>query len=256
MMAMVPLPLAPQPPVRSAMLVDSVLVNTCPTSFQKKARSWGRDCVMPVAETVCDAKQLVNSVVTGILVPVLGWLIVRSVFNGLPSSVRQVSAYDFTNDQGDFPTCKVQGILICCIIAILACGAVAAASSTAISYAFGAAGCVHGIREMVVVGCATGVPTCIAMIIGLMYLYHSGSRHQDNKDNASSSYVVPKGQKLMLLEVPEGANGSVSGVPINPDILQTGTSAMASYSGAGFPSSITVDQTASNLSSYQSPGGM
>jgi len=239
--------------VRSAMLVDSVLVNTCPTTFQK-ARSWGRDCIMPKAQTVCDAKQIVNSVVTGILVPVLGWLMVRGVFNGLPSRVRQVQNYDFTDDQGDFPTCKVQGILICCIMAILACAAVAAASSTAISYAFGAAGCVHGIREMVVVGCATGVPACLAMLIGLLYLYHSGSRHQDNKENASSSYVVPKGQKLMLLEVPE--DGSSAGVPINPDILQTGTSAMASYSGAGFPSSITVDQTSSYLSSYQSPGGM
>merc|ERR1712216_294390 len=140
---------------------------------------------MPKLKTVCDSKQVINAVVTGILVPVVGWLIVRMFFNGLPPRVRQVQNYDFTDDQGDFPRCAVQGIIILCIVAMIACGAVAAASSALISYSFGAAGCVHGLREMVVVGCATGVPASLAMIIGLLYLYHSGSRHQVNKDNSS-----------------------------------------------------------------------
>merc|ERR1711865_949502 len=143
----------------------------------------GRECIMPEVDKVCDSKQMVNSVVTGILTPILGWLLVRCIFNGLPPRVRQVQNY----------------------------------------------------------------------------LYHSGSKHASDKNAgaASGAWVPPKGHKLMLLEVPEGG-GPMSGTPINPDIMQTGNSAMASYANQGYPSSIVVDQTSAMLSSYQSqsPGGM
>merc|ERR1711865_1101943 len=219
----------------------------------------GRECIMPEVDKVCDSKQMVNSVVTGILTPILGWLLVRCIFNGLPPRVRQVQNYDFTDDQVDFPRCAIQGIILMCFAAILCCGLVATGVSAAISYGFGAAGCLHGVREMVVVACAAGVPSCLAMIVALLYLYHSGSKHASDKNAgaASGAWVPPKGHKLMLLEVPEGG-GPMSGTPINPDIMQTGNSAMASYANQGYPSSIVVDQTSAMLSSYQSqsPGGM
>lgn len=263
LMRLVPDPISPQSPVHSSVLIDRVLVKTCMADLA----GWGRECVMPHVETVCDNQQLINSIVTGIVVPVFGWLIVYCFFKRLPATcmsnpVRQSRDYD-THDEGNLPTCKIQGLLICCLVAILACGALAAGSSYGISHIFGAFGCLHGVREMMVIGCAAGIPGAMAIIFGLLYVYCSGNKHGGGKQ--PEAYQPPKGHKLMLVEVEEDQmaslrSGSVQGVPLNPDILQTGNSAMRAYGSAGGPRQINIDSTAMDLGGFQSgmarrPGG-
>merc|ERR1719478_1817913 len=151
------------------MLIDRVLVKTC----KAHPAGWGRECVMPKVEKTCDNQQLVNSIVTGIVVPVFGWLIVYMIF-GPGKQTRDVDTFD----EGNLPTCGIRGLLGACIVAIIACALLAAGSSAGITYAFGAAGCKHGTREMMVVGCASGIPGAISFIIGILYMHFSGHRHE------------------------------------------------------------------------------
>jgi hypothetical protein len=241
LMSKIPLATAPAPSLPSTMIMDRVLVKTC----NPHAEGWGRSCIMPEVNHLCDHRQIVNAVVTGILVPVLGWLMVQSIHKRCVGA-RQMNPTAMDDARGELPRCTSAGIFITCIGAVFACCFVAAASSSIISYSFGAAGCIHGIREMLVIGCATAIPGSFAMIVGLLYLYHSGTKHQLIKA-ADTTSPLPKGRKLMLVGVPPSGDMS-SAMAINPDIMQTGQSAMASYQGH---SRITVDDTSQILSHYQ-----
>merc|ERR1711988_1249630 len=115
----------------------------------------------------------------------------------------------------------------------------------------GAAGCLHGIRDMLVMAFASGIPGAISFIIGILYMHFSGGRHRAT--GGGTRYEPAKGQKLMLVEVEDGPGGQqVRGTPLNPDILMTGNSAMASYNSASYPRQININTTAMDLSSFQS----
>merc|ERR1712086_680777 len=82
----------------------------------------------------------------------------------------------------------------------------------------------------------TSVPASIAMLVGLLYLYHSRSQPVSEERQIAHSP-----HKLMLVEVPEGENVDLyHGRPINPDIMQTGRSAMSAYDAIGHPNPIQV----------------
>merc|ERR1712216_556753 len=161
------------------------------------------------------------------------------------------------NGPENFPVCSFGNIFVLSIIAVITCAAVAAGCSVGISYAFGAAGCKHGLREMIVVAVATAVPASFAMVIGLLYMHNS---KETPKPEASSNQHVLTGHKLMLVEVPDGADISQAR-PLNPDVLTTGNSAMSAYRAQGGPSRIDVhanpDMQSQFLSGFQSqpPGG-
>lgn len=259
----------PEPPTTSrrlqnadqmqiAVTVDRVLVVTKNSADMSDAElnkeGWNRQCIEQKAKEKCDGQQMVNSIVTGIVVPCIGWAIVWLFYKRLPTScmlyegsrsVRNSGGYD----EGEVPTCKVEGLIACCMVAVVFCGGLGFGTSALIEYAFGAAGCLHGEREMLVVGCATAIPAAFSMIIGLMYMHCSGRKHSES-GAASRHYDPPKGKHLMLVEVPD-ADGvtTLRGEPLNPDILLTGNSAMASYRGGN---SIQISTTGSDIAAYQS----
>jgi len=246
LMGMLPDPLTNAKPTRSSLTIDRVLVTTGNPgnpAFAAKEASWGRECIKPKVEKLCNNKQLVNSIVTGVVVPVGGWLVVSWVQKILPSNHARIQSNDLQYDPADVPRCSLQGVAILCIVAMLACAGLAFGCSTAVGYAFGAAGCKHGPREMVVVGFATGIPAALAMIFGLVYLNRSADKHAITQQSGAAAYAMPKGHKLMLVEVQEGQD-VMSGKPINPDIMNTGTSAMVSYNASHSPGAIRIESNA------------
>merc|ERR1719272_2416359 len=107
--------------VPSTMIVDHLLLRTC----NPNAVGWGRECVMPTPLTVCDWKQTVLAIVTGILVPIFGWLMVHCFHKtGLMQPGRD------SGDGSNFPMCSRLHMIICCLAAVLSCGLFAAAIST------------------------------------------------------------------------------------------------------------------------------
>jgi len=262
MMAFLPAPKAAPAPQKSKVLIDRVLVKTC----NPDGGSWGRECVMPKvtsADNVCDNQQVVNAIVTGIVVPVFGWLAVYGFFTKflprwcMASDATRSFDHD-THDEGNLPNCILQGFLACCIVALISCAGLAFGSSAAVSYAFGAAGCLHGQREILVIACAAGIPGALAVFIGLLYLQFSGNKHKQTKALNQDAYVPPKGQKLMLVEVPDDGRRPLRGTPLNPDILQTGNSAMSSYQATSQPRSINISSMEADIGEYQPaprPGG-
>lgn len=245
LMGMLPDPLTNAKPVRSSLTIDRVLVTTGNPGNPKvaaKMASWGRDCIKPKMEKLCNNKQLVNSIVTGFIVPFGGWLVVSWVQKLLPANHARIGGDTLQYDPAEVPRCSLQGVAILCIVAVLACGGLAFGCSTAVGYAFGAAGCLHGAREMVVVGVATGIPAALAMIFGLIYLNRSADKHAVTQQPGPSQ-ALPKGHKLMLVEVQEGQD-VMSGKPINPDIMNTGTSAMVSYNASHSPGAIRIESNA------------
>lgn len=243
MMDMIPEPKAEHEGVRSTMIIDRVLLQTC----NPNAAGWGRTCEQPKVVGVCDHKQTANALVTGLLVPIIGWLVVRfchrSCGLGRPDP----------NGPENFPLCTFANIFVLSVIAVLTCASVAAGCSIGISYAFGAAGCKHGLREMIVVAVATAVPASLAMVIGLLYMHNS---REAPKLEAAATQHVTSGHKLMLVEVPDGSDISQAR-PLNPDVLTTGSSAMSAYRSQGGPSRIDVhanqDAQSQFLSGFQHP---
>lgn len=221
LMAMVPPALPEHAGVRSAMTVDRVLMKTC----NPNAEGWGRECAMPSIVGVCDHVHMINAIVTGILVPVIGWAIVnlfhKSCGWGRPDT-------SLPEPEKSFPICSFCNIFGLCIVAILSCAAVAAGASAGISYGFGAVGCLHGEREMMVVGIATSVPAALAMVLGLLYMHHS----RESEPDTGPAKHVSQGHKLALVEVRDGDHVS-QGMVINPDVLQSGGSSLAAYRKAG-----------------------
>merc|ERR1719424_506241 len=132
-MDMVPEPLAAQPATTSKVLLDTVLFKTC----NPLLAGWGRECIVDKAIAVvalCDNAQVVNAIVTGIVVPLFGWLIVYLVFTKLPASCMTGGATrEFRNldsfDEGNIPTCAVSGLLFLCVVGIAACIGLAFGSS-------------------------------------------------------------------------------------------------------------------------------
>merc|ERR1711871_338633 len=119
LMALLPEEEPLQPKMGATMEIDRVLVKTC-----RSVAGWGRSCVMPKVEVVCDNQQMVNSIVTGLLVPILGWLCVFgwARANGI---VARDKRYMDTFDEGRVPQCSIGSMLCCCIVAIVACGGIA-----------------------------------------------------------------------------------------------------------------------------------
>lgn len=253
MMAMIPEPNPKVKATKSTVTVDRVLVHTC----NPNATGWGRGCIQPKVNEVCDNAQVVNAIVTGVVVPVLGWFLVWCFYSRLPGSCmlvqgsRDLKDAD-VHDEGNVPTCKIEGLIACCAFALIVCASLAFGVSAGISNVFGAQGCLHGEREMWVIGTGTGIPGALSFIIGLSYIRFSGVRHISS--GPQPHYETPKGQKLMLVEVSDDRH-PIRGVPLNPDILQTGNSALASYHSASFPREIQIDSTAQDLSAYQSMQG-
>jgi hypothetical protein len=247
LMDLLPEPLTDAKPVRSSLTIDRVLVMTGnpgnPAVAAKKA-SWGRECIKPKVQKLCDNKQLVNSIVTGFIVPFGGWLVVSWVQKLLPGNHARIGGDTLQYDPAEVPRCSLAGVAILCVVAVLACGALAFGCSTAVGYAFGAAGCLHGVREMVVVGVATGIPAALAMVFGLIYLNRSADKHAiTQQTTGTASSPMPRNHKLMLVEVQEGQD-VMSGKPINPDILSTGTSAMVSYNASHRSDAIRIEPNA------------
>lgn len=247
MMAMVPPALPEAEAVKSTMIIDRVLFKTCNPDMA----GWGRSCDMPTPLGVCDNKQIINAIVSGILVPLLGWLTVRCFHKSC--------GWGRPDSQGpeNFPICSFGNIFGLSVVAVLACGLYAGGVAAGMSQILGAAGCLHGMREMIVVAVATCVPSALAMIIGLLYMHNSretpGTRSEQPTGQGMGG-LVPQGHKLMLVEVPAGADVS-QGRIANPDVLQTGGSAMASYKAMGGQSRIDIqpqDMTSQFLSAFQS----
>merc|ERR1740130_2562974 len=259
LMDMVPEPLAAQPATKSTVLLDTVLDKTC----NPLLAGWGRECIVDKSIAVvalCDNAQVVNAIVTGIVVPLFGWLIVYFFFTRMPGScmtggaTREFRDHD-SFDEGNIPTCAISGLLACCFVGILACGGLALGSSALVSQAFGSQGCLHGTREMLVVAFGAGIPGIIAVLIGILYVHFSAKKHASTKP-AGEQYAPQRGQKLMLVEVPDdGRTGPLRGRPLNPDILQTGNSAMSSYNATQMPREINIDTMNADIGDFQSLGG-
>merc|ERR1712028_72914 len=96
--------------------------------------------------------------VTGVVVPVGGWLVVSWVQKILPSNHARIQSNDLQYDPADVPRCSLQGVAILCIVAMLACAGLAFGCSTAVGFAF-------------------GIPAALAMIFGLVYLNRSVDKH-------------------------------------------------------------------------------
>lgn len=244
MMAMLPPALPEAEAVKSTMIIDRVLFRTCNPDMA----GWGRSCDMPAPPTLCDNKQIINAILSGILVPLLGWLTVRCFHKSF--------GWGRPDPQGpeNFPICSFGNIFGLSVVALLACALYAVGIAAALSQGLGAMGCLHGMREMVVVAVATGVPSCVAMVIGLLYMHNSREKPGPIPSSGSSGGHVSQGHRLMLVEVPAGGDVS-QGVITNPDVLQTGGSAMASYKAQGGQSRIDItpqDMTSQFLSGFQS----
>lgn len=215
--------------------IDRVLVKTC-----RSVAGWGRSCVMPKVEVVCDNQQMVNSIVTGLLVPILGWLCVFGWARANGIVARGKRDVDIADDKR-VPQCSIGSMLCCCIVAIVACGGIAFGSSALISFIFGATGCLHGQREMIVIGCAAGVPGAVAIIFGILYVYCSG------KSKRSAEPVKPSKKKIGLAMVESDGQGSIlRGNFLNPDIMGTGSGAVAALDMANNSSQINIDASYMN----------
>lgn len=267
LMALLPDPQPEEEEEVSRVVVDRILTRICPGDTQPAV--WGRQCIAEKVLVTCDSQQIVNAIVTGCVVPIVGWLLVWAFFNKLPASCMVSSTREFqdssTFDEGGVPICQPIGLIACCVMALLACGGLAAGSSAIITYGMQAAGCLHGQREMMVVGVASGIPGAISFIIGILYMYFSGHKHKTTGGSANAGggggsdrgYGPAKGHKLMLVQVND-ETGRITGEPLNPDIMQTGASAMPSYQQSHGSHPILIDTHSDPghaLASYQRPGG-
>lgn len=202
--------------------LDTVLVRGCQaSSVALKQVTWGRDCLMPAAKTVCDSKELVNAIITGTIVPFAACWIIRLVYNLASGGARE----EFGVDQ-DHPKLPLSTTLVLCGAAVLVVAALAAGSSSLVSLAFGLNGCLHGSREVIVVSCASGLATLIALLVALLYTHFSFKEVQ--KTAEPPPLASPKQSKLMLVESYDGGR---TGKPINPDIMASGQFSMSQYAG-------------------------
>jgi preprotein translocase subunit SecG len=238
MMAMLPAPKPVKKPVDSSIVIDRVLVKTC----NPKAGSWGRECIMPKVNNVCDHRQIMTSIITGIIVPVCGWILVNVAYKLLPSSARSTSYDSRLNGGGGdaSPSCTTGSLIILCIVAVIACIVLAAGTTALIGAIFGSAGCLHGSREIFVISCATALPAALAMIIGLAYIARSSKEHatreEKNQSQADPQATKPRSQ-FMVVKVEEGSR---FGTPVDPQhLMHTGHFASAGH--PAFNSGIEVE---------------
>lgn len=274
LMALLPDPQPEEEEEVSRVVVDRILAEICPG--ETKPAVWGRQCIAEKVLTTCDSQQIVNAVITGVVVPVVGWLLVWAFFTRLPASCMVSSMREYQDhssfDEGGVPICQPTGLIATCLAALIACGGLAAGTSAAVTYGMQAAGCLHGQREMMVVGVASGIPGAISFIIGILYMYFSGHKHKTTGGSGGGGgggssfgaggsdrgYGPAKGHKLMLVQVND-ESGRITGEPLNPDIMSTGASAMHSYSQAHGSHPILIDthhmDPGHALASYQRPGG-
>jgi len=227
--------------------IDRVLVKTCKTELA----GWGRDCVMPEVKASCEKRQTINAVITGILVPVLGWLIVKlACSKQLPNAKRDG---DF---EGKGPICLWSGkwmkscpkdLLFSCLVAVVATAAIAFLSSFAVSTLIGSTECLHGEREWKVVAFAAWYAGAAAIILGLLYIDYVAN-HQGTPEPT---------HKLMLVQVDENEFNSrkpgqtIKATPLNQDILASGN---GSGRAGTQMSQIDVDTSGQDLGAMQSRG--
>merc|ERR1712072_343596 len=105
---------------------------------------------------------------------------------------------------------------------------------------------------------AAGIPGALTVLISLLYVKGSDAKHKETRGLNQDAYVPPKGQKLMLVEVPDDGRRPLRGTPLNPDILQTGNSAMSSYQATSQPRSINISSMEADIGEFQPaprPGG-
>jgi len=173
--------------------MDLVLVSTC----KAEPASWGRDCIMPEVVGTCDAPHIFTSIAAGFAAPFFGWAMVYVFFNKLPGPCMKKGAlqsrdYD-EHDEGNLPGCPLSGLVALCLVAVIACGLSAVVVSTAVSSVLRSNQCLHGTREMAVIGCAAGIPGAIAIVCGLLYIYCSGKKHTEEpvKEPPTKFVMVP-----------------------------------------------------------------
>lgn len=169
-----------QDPIPDAQVtMDLVLVSTC----KAEPASWGRDCIMPEVVGTCDAPHIFTSIATGFAAPFFGWAMVYVFATNLPGSCMKKGtsqSRDFDEpDKGILPGCLLPGLVALCLVAVIACGLSAVLVSTAVSFVLRSDQCLHGTREMAVIGCAAGIPGAIAIVCGLLYIYCSGKKHTE-----------------------------------------------------------------------------
>lgn len=154
-------------PIGSTITKDRVLVQTCTT-----IKGWGRSCVMPAGKALCDSVQMINSIVTGLLTPILSWLLVNLVYSMMKGKDRDGDGPEAAKEA---PKCDGMIAIICCIVAIVFSMVISYGSSTILEKLLGK-DCFHEAREHIVVWLASGGAAAVSMLIAILYLFHQGRK--------------------------------------------------------------------------------
>jgi len=215
--------------VDSQITIDRVLVQTC-----VDISGWGRNCVMPEARKTCDSVQLINSIITGLVTPILSWLVVYGVYK-LAKGGDQLGEGPEASKAA--PKCTVAVVVICTLTALIVPMLVSYVLSLIIEK-FLAQNCFHESREQFVVWLGSGGAASVAMMVGVVYLWKSSQLHSQIVDPQPSHSSAPEGQKWAAGLV--SANGQDVEI-INEDVYASanfasarGGSAMASNFGSSY----------------------
>jgi hypothetical protein len=196
-------------PVDSKIIIDRVLVQTCTDTG-----GWGRTCVMPKAVSTCDSVQMVNAILTGLITPIVSWLVVYIVY-------KQVKGKDQQGDgpeaMKEAPACPGMVVVICCIAALVIAMVVSYALSTTVEKIFGR-NCFHESREHMVVWLGAGGAAAVSMLVALLYLFYSSKVHNEAQDMKQKQTGPAPGKKYAIMALEPDGSATV----INHNVHESG----------------------------------
>jgi hypothetical protein len=192
-------------PVGSTIKMDRVLVKTC-----ADIKDWKRSCVMPPGKALCDSVQMINSIVTGLITPILAWVLLNFIYKAVKGRDR---GGDGPEAEKESPKCGGVVVIICCIAALILSMGISYASSTIIEKILGK-NCFHEAREHIVVWLASGGAAAVSMLIAFLYLFHQGRGQKGAGAGAVQQSQAAANRKFVAVD-------EQTRVVVNPNVALT-----------------------------------
>jgi hypothetical protein len=211
-------------PVDSTITIDRVMVKTCTDTG-----GWGRTCVMPKAVSTCDSVQMVNAVLTGLITPIVSWLVVFVVYKQVKGKDQQGEGPEAEKEMAK---CPAMVIIVCCITAIVISMGISYALATIVEKIFGR-NCFHEEREHMVVWLGAGGAAAVSMLIALLYLFQSSKVHAETEEVKHKAIGPPPGKKYAVMAIGPDGSGTVVNHDIHGSGFASGGRPMASNMSTG-----------------------
>lgn len=222
LMEMLPPPLNITDSVDSEVVLDRLLVisdcserEDAPTAARLTG-DWGRACktkdTVETAPVSCDMQEILNSIVTGIVTPVVTWFAVKMAYDRVLKP-----KYKAADDLIDPCSITIVGVLslVAFIVALL----VALILTQIINLILRLTGCAEKGLVLSIIMFAAFIATAVAIMVAVAYLKQSHPKNQENKKKKDKTYLV--------MEVEEGAGGQTWATPVyletNPMHSQAGS---------------------------------